>query len=490
SEQHQDAYWMMDLAKSILYDHSFQLWGRPQNMISPVYPASIAMLTAFTKDFFLSGKVISLIAGILAIPAFFYLCRHVYESKNSDIAALIATALFAIHPWTVELSVRLMMGSIYLFISILSFLFLFKAKENKKWLPLLALTTALSVLVRWEGYALTGAIFLTYVYWQIDIERLRKGILKLKEPFTKTITSKSVLSAIFIYSVLVFGWWTRNVLQMGEIFPSYWAKGEMKGGGLGFFGWMNTLNGAFTPLVLLIAAVGIYVTYKKHFETYLPLYLYLIFYSVEHMIFPHGFLRYAAPLTFVAYILVGVIVLEILKKNITDKWLRLLFVASILIISLAYFINVGPKSIEEHGTRMEIIQDFSKWYNNNAEKGSVLLASDKLVYGYYIDDEILNYDYANSYARAFYDQYPDIDYQKNPFLPYIVFVMQQDVRYWIPYDSVMSWFYPNTKRLCDKPYFKEYSFDINNNTVILKPIRQFEKNGQNLCVYETQTLIN
>lgn len=99
----------IELAKSILRDHSFTLYGVPHSFRTPGYPAWLAVWYWLSGSwFFAVGVVGSLLGGITA-SATYFLGRKIF-SRN---VALGAGYLFALEPYGVHMSLRPMTEALY-----------------------------------------------------------------------------------------------------------------------------------------------------------------------------------------------------------------------------------------------------------------------------------------------------------------------------------------------------------------------------------------
>jgi len=116
---------------------------------SPLYPALIALVYNFTKNYELAGIWISVIfAALLVVPVFF-LAKAIFNEKVGIISALLA----AVHPFLYMYSGSVLTESIYHFLIVTSVLFGWYAFSEGKFYHVLlfSLFASLTFLTRPEG---------------------------------------------------------------------------------------------------------------------------------------------------------------------------------------------------------------------------------------------------------------------------------------------------------------------------------------------------
>lgn len=104
-----DAGQYVGLAKSILYDGTFSLYGVPHSFRTPGYPVWLAFWYAITKSWFVSVAIIGSLLGALVSVLIYVTGRRLFSRR----VAFLAAMLFALEPYGVHMSARPMTESLY-----------------------------------------------------------------------------------------------------------------------------------------------------------------------------------------------------------------------------------------------------------------------------------------------------------------------------------------------------------------------------------------
>jgi 4-amino-4-deoxy-L-arabinose transferase-like glycosyltransferase len=219
AESVQDCYWLAKLAERILHGE-YTIAGVFYGAVQPLYPFLMGILSLVTNDFFLSGKIISIVAGTATIPII-YLLWGKLESRG---VALLAAWLVAVNMTAWYHSIHVFRDALFLFLCTLSFFLLFKARENFKWLPVLAFVLGLATLTRGEGYVLTISLVLAFSYW-------KRGYISGKAKLTKQ-RLRYILFFVIIYIAVICPW----VLYQSVVIQEFISIREKT---THFNGWMN-----------------------------------------------------------------------------------------------------------------------------------------------------------------------------------------------------------------------------------------------------------
>jgi 4-amino-4-deoxy-L-arabinose transferase-like glycosyltransferase len=126
-------YWLDELWSATFSHPSFTLHGVVERTVADVHPPLFQMalygwyqLFGFTE---LSGRMLSLLAGIAAIPLFYHLAEELYDKRT----ARIGTLLFALSPLAVGFSSEVRSYETLLLLTILSTLFLARTLQRGGW---------------------------------------------------------------------------------------------------------------------------------------------------------------------------------------------------------------------------------------------------------------------------------------------------------------------------------------------------------------------
>jgi hypothetical protein len=499
AENSQDSYWLSALARGIFqgkYEIEGEFWGAVQ----PLYPFLMAILEPLTGGIILSGKLISLLAGVATIPVVYILWKKL-ESKN---VALLAAWLAAVNITAWHLSMHALRDSLFLFFVTLSFVLLYYTRENYKGFPALAIVLGLSVLTRGEGYILTASCITSYVYWKRDY-------LTKKQEMTNQHKKNLIISAVMFVS-LVFPWFYFSTSMSGELVPLVISSGVERSGHFGL-NWLPTVKSMVSlPLYLLFFGGVLLVLHNKDEEKYLPLFAYVVLKSASQMWFFAGAVRYALPLLPVLVGFSSVAIFYLLNSFIPKgQNLKFWFLAGVAIVSLAHGMT-GVQESEEKGGAGDVVKESMEWFNSNSEPDAKILAGDESIYEYYTDRNVIDYISLKGHLDGALDLASD--YHLIIEQPVLTAMISENITYFVAYG-------PMTPHLYEHRYFKSftnnfttqhYTFEYQKivssigveggglkvresefeiympipTEVRLIPLKKFEKNNQSVHLYKVE----
>lgn len=499
AEAGQDCYWLSALAKGIFHG-KYEIQGEFWGAVQPLYPFLMATFGTLTGGMILSGKLISLLAGIATIPTIYVLWVKL-ESKN---VAILTAWLAAVNVMAWHFSMHAFRDSLFLFLVTLSFVLLYYAKENYRWLVALAFTLGLSILTRGEGYILAVSCIAPYAYWKKDY-LTRKLYLTSQH-------KKILLISVVTFVAVVYPWLAYSTSASGELVPVGVSSGIEKHGHIGF-GWVPIVKSLVSlPLFLLFLGGLFLVSYNREYEKYLPFYIFVALKSAAQMWYFAGSVRYALPLLPIMLGWSSVAIFYIINNLAPKKrYIKFGFLAVIVLVSLSYGM-AGVQEIEERGGGGELIKESMDWFNSNSEPDAKILAGDEAIYKYYTDRNVVDYislighldgalDLAASYGLV-------IEH------PVLATMISENITYFVAYD-------PLTPHLYGHPYFKAYTTNFTAQRYIFKyrkivssigveggglkpkkttfeiygpvlmevrllPLKKFEKNNQSVYLYKVE----
>lgn len=190
------------LAKSILHDRTFTLYGYPHSFRTPGYPAWLAFWYWLSGSWFFAVAVIGSILGALT-ACFIYLVGRKIFSRN---IALASAFLFALEPYGAHMAARPMTESLYALLIILSAFFVIKfytsyGKRTFLFIILAGVVVGLAIWVRPQMWPFFVAI---------------ATIVFLLVPHQAGLTRKSSILFLLTVLLVVSPWFIRNTLVWGE----------------------------------------------------------------------------------------------------------------------------------------------------------------------------------------------------------------------------------------------------------------------------------
>lgn len=409
-----DPYHHAKIAESMMQGE-FKLKGRFWSpwwpATPPLYPFIMALTTFGTGNLFLSGKIVSLIAGVAVIPITYLLWRKL-ESKE---VALLAAWLVAVNSYSHYLSIHTYRDTLFLFFSMLAFLLFYKVKEDRKWPYKLGLVLGMATLTRHEGFILMVVFLLTFIYRERKLNR-------------------QVGYFIMVFLLIVLPWHVYRYAETGVLVPPIIIE-ELGEKGRTGLGWIAGIGRLITLPLLILFLVGAFLTLKKK-EKYLPLYLFIILFSVAHMWFvssPLNLPRYALPLSPIMLGWASIGILSIIQRVSTGG--RNIILAGVLILTfMAGLVSFSEAESKENS--WEVISDAMTWFDLNSESDAVILAGeDDNVFGYFTKKRIIGYNDMDTGANILYrNGYP----AETAFFNLLV---NENIRYVVTYDTTHPWAY-------------------------------------------------
>jgi 4-amino-4-deoxy-L-arabinose transferase-like glycosyltransferase len=375
------------------------------------------------------------------------------EIKNKEVA-ILASLLFAVQPLALTYRIFTLADSLFVFLTMLCILLLYKSSQNIRYLYLAAFTAGLSALTRWEGYAVVGTVIF-YITWKLQASNKHE---------------RSMFISIVIVMLIPAAWLLRNVILTGNMLSVdhllYFGEPSL---GLG---WFYAFVDAIAWPLLLLSVIGLLLSFRKY-KSYVILYVFFTFYSVIHIIWPVSGSRYVIPLM---PILLGWSSLALfnflnnagLGKDRVSKTVRYAVYGIIITIFLCASLLYVQEQTVKFNNEYKLERELAKWLNENADKNSTTLVADTAIVGFYTDARLIGYD---DYTGYVYKTLRDNPSQKWSILLYIKFLKENNIHYFVPYSSTSTHYYFGTKTLADN--FQETNFTIDDQNISLEPIKIF-----------------
>jgi len=472
----QDSYWFITIGENFKNNFRIELAeNQPYDLSQPLHPILLGITSIIFNELYFNGKLFSLIFGILILPMTYLFWKKV-ENKETAILALFFTSFGAL---MLKYSVAIREDSLYVFLLMITLFFIYKIKDDKKFLPIASIFIMLSSLTRWEGYLLIPVALFSFMYWH------RKEIFEKNAFNLGVFLDKRFVLAFIIIFIPLF-WWSFRSYGLCDcgvtgFIPSYSYQQQLSGGSGG--AGLSYLTGIpeFIPWFFLIFVIGGLFFSLKEYRRYFPIFLYFVFTLFIHM----NFRGKSEQITYVYPLLAGFMSIFILKfKNLFSKKNMKIFYA-LLGIFLIFFavveVNAGYNETKTWGTRNDVIKDAMDWANENIPDGETILVGDTIVYSYFTEHNLVGVSYATSWMNSYIQQNPGL---KDPISSYVAFMIANNVNYAVAYDSTMPWFYGLTENLAKNREERIYNFE--GGTVRIFPVQSFEKNGEEIVLYKIE----
>ncbi|MFH1403379.1 MAG: glycosyltransferase family 39 protein [Candidatus Altiarchaeota archaeon] len=181
-----DGVYYSRLGKNLVEYGSYQ-YGEDYNqgiIFPPLYPALIGLMNLLVGDLMLSGRIISFLAGVAAIPVFFLLGREV----NGVESGLFSAFAYAVYPFIFRMSARVMSDSLFFFLFFSSvYVFILSSRRKDFYYTLLfGVSVSLAYLVRLEGVLLLSLP----LFFAVDSE------------YRRTAYARKLVSVILVFALL------------------------------------------------------------------------------------------------------------------------------------------------------------------------------------------------------------------------------------------------------------------------------------------------
>lgn len=195
-----DGFDFINIAKNFSGDNFYK---GLEHAFHPLYSLFISWCSISGIGFVSSGRIVSLVFGILAVIAVYVIGKKMFNPA----IAFLSAFLLAVHPYAVRLSVDVMSDSTYYFFYILGFGFGYAAINSKKqrFFLFAGMAASLAYLTRPEG---VSVLLLTGVWTVI---KTAKGFLPRRSriPFLKLQTKEwdsiPIKDSIKVLSFLLIG---------------------------------------------------------------------------------------------------------------------------------------------------------------------------------------------------------------------------------------------------------------------------------------------
>jgi 4-amino-4-deoxy-L-arabinose transferase-like glycosyltransferase len=242
--------------------------GGLDTVIPLFYPLTVALASVIFQDLELSGRVVSLVFGTLAIPVSFYLGRLIYNERVGLFAAFFA----AVHPYMVRYSADALAEGLYYFLAPVAVLIGLKAVRGMGvgWMSLAGLFSALAYLTRPEGVGLMVIISLWALFYNLRL---------LKDDWGKRLGMVASGWAVFIliaipYLLYIYqdtgGFAISGKLSFGSTLSS--IKG-LPFNGQKLVAFLKNLPGAFSVPFFVLFFYGLF---KRRRDGFTPAEYYLM----------------------------------------------------------------------------------------------------------------------------------------------------------------------------------------------------------------------
>lgn len=477
TEESQDPYWVMTVAKNLMSGKGYTMWGQPHEVAQPVFPFTLVLFSIFTGDLHLSAQLISLILSLVSIP-FIYL---LWKKLGNREVAVMASLLLMFNPFVWEFSVRAMMDMAFFCFLSATLYFLYRSREDSRYLPLLFFFVMLGALTKQQGYVVVPVVVLSMLFWKRKLF-FRKGYNLNYDGIGRVMRNRYVMLSLLILIIPMTVWFTRNYIELGSfIIPKYHEAKVASGyGPIGMAVFTSTYYTGIGPVFIITGLLGFLLTIRR-WRTYLPFYLLFIFMSYLLMSFYETYPRYSIPLLIPAMGFTSILVCRALDYlSVKEARIRYGICAVILASVLVYSAPLTYQNTSDHGTKYDAVKEAAAWLNGNSDSGDGLLAGDgEPTYGFYTIRDVVSYDAANYFAGDIISKNPQLSGQ--PEMAYVIFLAQYKIKYFVPYDSRMPWFYSATKVFADD--FRERTYAFTGANVTLTPVSRFEKSGQYVYLY-------
>ena len=161
--------------KSLIENGKYEIFGSPQIIFPPGYPAAIGIADHFFNNLLFSARFVSFVAGFLSIYLFYLIGKQLYNKETGLFASLFA----ATHWMMITMSVVSMSESLYLFFVLLIIHLYLKiiSKYEISRAILLGILVAIAYLVRPEGilFLILAFIFLKQKNKNLRLKEAIKG---------------------------------------------------------------------------------------------------------------------------------------------------------------------------------------------------------------------------------------------------------------------------------------------------------------------------
>lgn len=420
-EVNQDPYVLSMVAEGMLRGELALkgLWGsRLWPTVQPLYPLLMALLSKVTGDFILSGKIISLLAGVATIPLV-YLLWNTLDSKE---VAVLASGLVAVNYVHWFYSVHAYRDTFFLLLVMTALLLFYRSLDCPERLLPLAIVLVLATFTREEGYLLTISLAIAYLCWK------QRGTLKKKI----SIRKKEIFWPIIIYLVPIVIWNLYRYTKTGSFVPKF-VQFELeyhKAYG-GFQAVSQTIQSISWPLFLL-ALYGVYLVHHHRkgglASQYLPVLGFVLLDLAAIAWFVTPDVRRALSLIplLIGFSCVGIVYLSSWIKN---RRLRTGVLCAVFISSLG-FGALNVYKMESVPEPYFAVKEAMEWFNENSEKDAKILAGeDRNVFGYYTDRQVIGGgEVLTLYA-------PFAGSKGVPLYVIPAFLISEDIHFLAPYDS-------------------------------------------------------
>ena len=178
----------------------------------PLYPLIVAVVSSWTPDFEVAGKLVSSFFGILMIFPVYFLGKRIFDEK----IAFISSLLLAIHPYIRRFSADVLKESTYLFVIGTAIWFAWRTIQDEKNYSYLfvPIFSVFAYLVRPDGFEVLLAVF----FYVLFVKKFNIPGRKRKVILLLILSSIVLLLPYLFYIREVRGEWTfgkaKSIVEM------------------------------------------------------------------------------------------------------------------------------------------------------------------------------------------------------------------------------------------------------------------------------------
>jgi hypothetical protein len=274
----QDDYWMITLANNFIDNFRYELTENVKyDKTQPLFPFLLGISSLFPGNLLSIGLFLTI---ILSIFGMFFAYKFWEKLENKKIA-LLSVFFIAFSSIFIKNDLILKGRSLYVLISLISFIFIYKSMKNEKYMPIASVFIVLAAFSRWEGYVLIPVAFFSFLFSK------RKEIIKDKKINLNIFTKDYFIISVLIIVVPLFLWSWRSADCCGSWIPSYGYQQQLGDSSKSWQGGLDYLKGIPSEIswpIIFLGLSGLIFSFKRYKE-YVPIYLYFIFILFVHLKF-------------------------------------------------------------------------------------------------------------------------------------------------------------------------------------------------------------
>jgi 4-amino-4-deoxy-L-arabinose transferase-like glycosyltransferase len=202
-----DSYYYLTLGRNLASHLTYSIRGVAHFKFLPLYPATIAFASFFTRDVELAGNLVNVVCFSACILPIYGIGRRCFGRR---LVGLIAAFLFALEPLTITWASLPMSEGLYVLLICLSIYLLVRwwQEDGDGWLWGCAALGGLAAVTRWEGLVMLAVLGLPVLWRMHQRGCKRKALL--------------IAAAIFLTPFAL--WALRNLIVLGNPFSTAYSK--------------------------------------------------------------------------------------------------------------------------------------------------------------------------------------------------------------------------------------------------------------------------